>query len=372
MDAFITELMGKMTLDEKLGQLNLPPSDDIVTGQAIDSNIGAAVAAGKVGGTFNIKGAAKIAALQHIAVEKSRLGIPLIIGMDVIHGYETIFPIPLGMAATWDMAAVERSAHIGAVEASAAGVNWTFSPMVDICRDARWGRMAEGAGEDPYLGSRIAAAMVRGYQGDLKSADNIMACVKHFALYGACEAGRDYNTVDMSRLRMFNEYFAPYKAAVDAGAGSVMTSFNIVDGIPATANKWLVTDVLRDKWGFGGFVVTDYNSIREITQHGLGDTEHATAMALNAGTDMDMAANAFSKLLKKALADRLVKESEIDRAVRYILEAKYKLAYLKILTSTIISREKKPISTPKPTATRPGPPPPNRLYFSKTTAIYCL
>ena len=248
--------------------------------------------------------------------------------MDVIHGYETIFPIPLGMAATWDMAAVERSAHIGAVEASAAGVNWTFSPMVDICRDARWGRMAEGAGEDPYLGSRIAAAMVRGYQGDLKSADNIMACVKHFALYGACEAGRDYNTVDMSRLRMFNEYFAPYKAAVDAGAGSVMTSFNIVDGIPATANKWLVTDVLRDKWGFGGFVVTDYNSIREITQHGLGDTEHATAMALNAGTDMDMAANAFSKLLKKALADRLVKESEIDRAVRYILEAKYKIGLI--------------------------------------------
>lgn len=325
MDAFIDSLMSQMTLDEKIGQMNLPPSDDIVTGSPMSSNIGAAVAEGHVGGTFNIKGAAKIDALQHIAVEKSRLGIPLIIGMDVIHGYETIFPIPLGMAATWDMAAVERSAHIGAVEASAAGVNWTFSPMVDICRDARWGRMAEGAGEDPYLGSQIAAAMVRGYQGDLKSADNIMACVKHFALYGASEAGRDYNTVDMSRLRMFNEYFAPYKAAVDAGAGSVMTSFNIVDGIPATANKWLVTDVLRDKWGFGGFVVTDYNSIREITQHGLGDTEHATAMALNAGTDMDMAANAFSKLLKKALADGLVKESEIDRAVRYILEAKYKL-----------------------------------------------
>ena len=262
MDAFISGLMGKMTLDEKLGQLNLPPSDDIVTGQAIDSNIGAAVAAGKVGGTFNIKGAEKIRELQRIAVEESRLGIPLLLGMDVIHGYETVFPIPLALSCTWDMDAIERSARVAAVEASAAGVNWTFSPMVDISRDPRWGRMSEGAGEDPFLGSQIARAMVRGYQGDnLRNNDEIMACVKHFALYGASEAGRDYNTVDMSRYRMYNEYFEPYRAAVDEGAASVMTSFNLVDGIPATENKWLVDDVLSRQWNFDVFVVTYYGSI---------------------------------------------------------------------------------------------------------------
>lgn len=326
MDAFVTELMGRMTLDEKLGQLNLPPSDDIVTGNTIDSNIGAAVAAGQVGGTFNIKGAAKIRELQRIAVEQSRLGIPLLLGMDVIHGYETVFPIPLALSCSWDMDAVERSARIAAVESSAAGINWTFSPMVDISRDPRWGRMSEGSGEDPFLGSAIARAMVRGYQGDsLKNNDEILACVKHFALYGASEAGRDYNTVDMSRLRMYNEYFAPYRAAVDAGAASVMTSFNLVDGVPATANRWLIDDVLRRQWDFDGFVVTDYGSIGEIAVHGLEQLPDASVRALKAGTDMDMCSFGFIGTLRDALEKGKVSADDIDRAVRRILEAKYKL-----------------------------------------------
>ncbi len=349
MDAFITELMGKMTIDEKLGQLNLPPSDDIVTGQAIDSNIGAAVAAGKVGGTFNIKGAAKIRELQRIAVEESRLGIPLLLGMDVIHGYETVFPIPLALSCSWDMDAIERSARVAAVEASAAGVNWTFSPMVDISRDPRWGRMAEGAGEDPYLGSQIARAMVRGYQGDnLRNNDEIMACVKHFALYGASEAGRDYNTVDMSRYRMYNEYFEPYRAAVDEGAASVMTSFNLVDGIPATENKWLVDDVLRRQWNFDGFVVTDYGSIGEVAVHGLEKLPEASARALDAGTDMDMCSFGFIGTLKEGLDKGTVKMETIDRAVRRILEAKYKLGLFENpYKYNDVKREKTHIYTPE-------------------------
>ena len=349
MDAFITELMGKMTIDEKLGQLNLPPSDDIVTGQAIDSNIGAAVAAGKVGGTFNIKGAAKIRELQRIAVEESRLGIPLLLGMDVIHGYETVFPIPLALSCSWDMDAIERSARVAAVEASAAGVNWTFSPMVDISRDPRWGRMAEGAGEDPYLGSQIARAMVRGYQGDnLRNNDEIMACVKHFALYGASEAGRDYNTVDMSRYRMYNEYFEPYRAAVDEGAASVMTSFNLVDGIPATENKWLVDDVLRRQWNFDGFVVTDYGSIGEVAVHGLEKLPEASARALDAGTDMDMCSFGFIGTLTEGLDKGTVKMETIDRAVRRILEAKYKLGLFENpYKYNDVKREKTHIYTPE-------------------------
>lgn len=326
MDKFISELMSRMTLDEKLGQLNLPPSDDIVTGQTINSNIGAAVAAGQVGGTFNIKGAAKIRDLQKIAVENTRLGIPLLFGMDVIHGYETIFPIPLGLSCTWDMAAVEQSARIAAKEMSAAGVCWTFSPMVDISRDPRWGRMSEGSGEDPYLGSEVARAMVRGYQGDnLKNNDEVMACVKHFALYGASESGRDYNTVDMSRGRMYNEYFPPYKAAVDAGAGSVMSSFNLVDGIPATENKWLLDDVLRRQWDFDGFVVTDYGSIGEVAVHGLENLPDASVRSLKAGTDMDMCSFGFIGTLKQSLDEGKVAMDDIDKAVRRVLEAKYRL-----------------------------------------------
>lgn len=325
-DGFIDSLMAQMTLEEKLGQLNLPAADDIVTGEARKSNIGERVSKGQVGGVFNIKGVSKIKDLQRVAVEESRLGIPLIFGMDVIHGYETVFPIPLGMSMTWDMDEIERSARIAAKEASAAGIFWTFSPMVDIARDPRWGRMAEGSGEDPYLGAEIAKAMVRGYQGDsLKNNDEIMACVKHFALYGAPEAGRDYNTVDMSRQRMFNEYIPPYKAGADAGAGSFMTSFNTVDGIPATGNRWLLTEVLRDKWGWDGFVVTDFTAISEMIEHGMGDLKEVSALALKAGTDMDMVAEGFTGTIPQSLEEGKVTEADIDKAVRRILEAKWKL-----------------------------------------------
>ena len=327
MDSFIDELMGKMTLEEKLGQLNLPASDDIVTGQAKSSNIGKMVAEGKVGGVFNIKGVEKVRDLQRVAVEESRLGIPLIFGMDVVHGYETVFPIPFALSCSWDVASIEKSARIAAREASAAGICWTFSPMVDICRDPRWGRVSEGLGEDPFLGAAMARAMVKGYQGDntFKNNDEIMACVKHFALYGAIEAGRDYNTVDMSRQSMFNEYFPPYKAAAEAGAGSFMTSFNTVDGIPATANHWLLTDVLRGMWGWNGFVVTDYTAISEMIAHGMGDLQQVSALALKAGTDMDMVADGFNGTLAQSLEEGKVDLGEIDLAVRRVLEAKYKL-----------------------------------------------
>ena len=323
---FVAELMSKMTLDEKLGQLNLPTSGDITTGQANSSDVAKKIAEGKVGGLFNIKSVQKIREVQKIAVEKSRLKIPLLFGMDVIHGYETTFPIPLGLSCTWDMKLIERSAQIAAQEASADGINWTFSPMVDISRDPRWGRVSEGSGEDPYLGSQIAKAMVNGYQqNDLSKNNSIMACVKHFALYGAPEGGRDYNTVDMSHIRMFNDYFPPYKAAVDAGVGSVMASFNEIDGIPATGNKWLMTDVLRKQWGFKGFVVTDFTGIPEMIEHGMGDLQTVSAMSLNAGVEMDMVGEGFLGTLKKSLDEKKVTIETIDNAVKLILEAKYDL-----------------------------------------------
>ena len=326
MEQFIDNLMGKMTLQEKIGQLNLPVSGEIVTGQAKSSDVAGKIRKGQVGGLFNVKGVENIREVQKIAVEQSRLKIPLLFGMDVIHGYETVFPIPLALSCSWDMEAIKESARIAAKESSADGICWTFSPMVDICRDPRWGRMAEGGGEDPYLGSEISAAMVKGYQGDdLTDKNTIMACVKHFALYGAPEAGRDYNTVDMSHLSMFNNYFPPYKAAIDAGVGSVMTSFNVVDGIPATGNKWLMTDVLRDRWGFDGFVVTDYTAISEMIAHGMGDLQQVSAMSLSAGTDMDMVADGFLTTLEKSLKEGKVTMAEIDKACRRILEAKYKL-----------------------------------------------
>ena len=315
-----------MTLDEKIGQMNLPIGADIVTGDIMNSDIGADIAAGRVGGVFNMKGCGKIREYQRIAVENSRLGIPLIFGMDVVHGYETVFPIPLALSCSWDMDAIEESARIAASEASAAGICWTFSPMVDISREPRWGRVAEGAGEDPRLGAEIARAMVRGYQGrNMEADDEIMACVKHFALYGAPEGGRDYNTVDMSRQRMFNEYFEPYKAAAEEGAGSFMTSFNVVDGIPASGNRWLFTDVLRDLWGFDGFVVTDYAAINEMMVHGLGGPDDVSKMAVDAGVDMDMAGGSYLATLKNLVASGKVSEEQIDTAVRRILEAKYRL-----------------------------------------------
>lgn len=326
MNTFIDALMKKMTLEEKIGQLNLPGSGDIVTGQAGNSDIAKKIREGKVGGLFNIKGVDKIRAVQKIAVEESRLKIPMIFGMDVIHGYQTVFPIPIGLSCSWDMDLIQKSASIAASEASADGICWTFSPMVDIARDPRWGRIAEGSGEDPYLGAQIAKAMVKGYQGiDLTKENTIMACVKHYALYGAAEAGRDYNTVDMSRLKMFNDYLPPYKAAVDAGVGSVMASFNEVDGVPATANKFLLTDVLRKQWGFNGFVVTDYTGINEMIAHGIGDLQTVSARALMAGIDMDMVGEGFLTTLQKSLKDGKVTQQQIDFACRKILEAKYKL-----------------------------------------------
>ncbi|MBL7724491.1 MAG: beta-glucosidase BglX [Chitinophagaceae bacterium] len=326
MKTFIDALMKKMTLEEKIGQLNLPGSGDIVTGQAQSSDIAKKIKEGKVGGLFNIKSVAKIRDVQKVAVEQSRLKIPLIFGMDVIHGYETVFPIPLGLSCSWDMKLIENSARIAAVEASADGINWTFSPMVDIARDPRWGRIAEGSGEDAYLGSQIAKAMVRGYQGtDLTKNNTIMSCVKHYALYGAAEAGRDYGTTDMSHQRMYNEYFPPYKAAVDAGAGSVMASFNEIDGVPATANKWLLTDVLRKQWGFKGFLVTDYTGINEMIDHGIGDLQTVSARALMAGIDMDMVGEGILLTTQKSLKEGKVTLAQIDAACRRILEAKYKL-----------------------------------------------
>lgn len=324
--AFVDNLIAKMTLDEKIGQLNLPSSGDFTTGQAQSSDIGKKVEQGLVGGLFNIKGVDKIRDVQKVAVEKSRLKIPMIFGMDVIHGYETTFPIPLGLAASWDMNLVQRSAQIASQEATADGINWTFSPMVDISRDPRWGRVAEGSGEDPYLGSEIAKAMVYGYQGkNLADKNTMLACVKHFALYGAPEGGRDYNTVDMSHVQMYNTYFPPYKAAVDAGAGSVMASFNEVDGIPATGSKWLMTDVLRKQWDFKGFVVTDYTGINEMIDHGMGDLQQVSALAMNAGIDMDMVGEGFLKTLKQSILEGKVKEETVTEAARRILEAKYDL-----------------------------------------------
>ncbi|MFK2039586.1 beta-glucosidase BglX [Bacteroides fragilis] len=326
MDRFIDQLMKKMTLEEKIGQLNLPVTGEITTGQAKSSDVAKRIRNGEVGGLFNLKGVERIREVQRQAVEESRLGIPLLFGMDVIHGYETIFPIPLGLSCTWDMKAIEESARIAAVEASADGISWTFSPMVDVSRNPRWGRVSEGNGEDPFLGAAIARAMIRGYQGkDMSRNDEIMACVKHFALYGASEAGRDYNTVDMSRQRMFNEYMLPYQAAVEAGVGSVMASFNEVDGVPATGSKWLMTDVLRKQWGFDGFVVTDYTGINEMIDHGMGDQQTVAALALNAGVDMDMVSDAFSGTLKKSVEEGKVSAAAIDAACRRILEAKYKL-----------------------------------------------
>lgn len=330
-DRFIDNLMSKMTLHEKIGQLNLCGAGDIYTGPIVSSNIAERIRKGEVGGILSLKGVSSIRKIQEIAVKESRLGIPVIFGMDVIHGYETMFPIPLGLSCSWNMEAIEKSARVAAIEASADGICWTYSPMVDICRDARWGRMSEGSGEDVFLGSRIAEAMVRGYQGNnsFRRNDEVMACVKHFALYGAPDAGRDYNTVDMSRLRMYNEYMPPYKAAIDAGVGSVMSAFNVVDGIPATGNKWLLTELLRNEWGFDGFVVSDAGSVQEMCAHGMGDTQDVAALAVTAGLDIDLGSEAFMRTLEKSVAEGRVSEEQINKACRRILEAKYKLGLFK-------------------------------------------
>lgn len=319
-------ILAIMTLEEKIGQLNLPGAGDINTGLAANTGIVLKIREGKVGALFNIRTAEKIRATQRVAVEESRLKIPLIFAMDVIHGYKTIFPIPLGLSCTWDMDMVKQSARIAAQEATADGICWTFSPMVDICRDPRWGRIAEGVGEDPYLGSAISRAMVEGYQGnDLSVSNTMMACVKHFALYGASEAGRDYNTTDMSHLRMYNDYFPPYKAAIDAGVGSVMASFNDVDGIPATGSRWLMTEVLRNQWGFDGWVVSDYTGVNEMIEHGMGDLQAVTSLALKAGIDMDMVGEGFLTTIQKSIEEGKLTEEQVSQACKRILMAKYQL-----------------------------------------------
>jgi beta-glucosidase len=326
MNDFVNNLMSKMTLDEKIGQLNLVTPGGAVTGAVVSKGVDDKIRQGMVGGLFGITGPDKVRQAQDIAVKNSRLHIPLIFGLDVIHGHRTIFPIPLGVSCSWDTVMIEKSARVAAREASADGLAWVFSPMVDIARDPRWGRVSEGSGEDPYLGSRIAAAMVRGYQGkDLRNAETVMACVKHFALYGGAEAGREYNTVDMSRIKMYQYYLPPYKAAIDAGSGSIMSSFNEIDGIPSTGNRWLLTDLLRNQWKFNGLVVSDYTSLNEMEAHGMGDLSTVSALALHAGLDMDMVGEGFLTTLKKSLQEGKITQKEIDQACRRILEAKYKL-----------------------------------------------
>ena len=327
MNTFINELMSEMTLQEKIGQLNLvTPGGGILTGSVVSTDVEEKIKNGQVGGIFGIYGPEKVKQAQALAVEESRLGIPMLFGSDVIHGYKTTFPIPLGLSCSWDMELIKKTAQVAAKEATADGIFWNFSPMVDIARDPRWGRIAEGAGEDPFLGSAVAKAMVEGYQGnDLDDPTTMMATVKHMALYGASEAGRDYNTVDMSKLRMFNDYLPPYQAAVNAGVGCVMSSFNDVDGVPASGNKWLLTELLREQWGFDGFVVSDYTSINEMIAHGMGDLQAVSALALNAGLDMDMVGEGFLTTLEKSLEEGKVAEQQINQACRRVLEAKYKL-----------------------------------------------
>ncbi|WPU93040.1 beta-glucosidase BglX [Mucilaginibacter sabulilitoris] len=349
MNVFVNGLMGKMTIDEKIGHLNLVTIGAATTGSVVNKGVEDKIKKGAIGGVFGIWGADHVKEVQDLAVKGSRLHIPLIFGLDVIHGHRTIFPIPLGLSASWDMGLIKRSAQIAAKEATAEGLNWVYSPMVDIARDARWGRISEGSGEDPWYGGQVAKAMVQGYQGSsMKNADAVMACVKHFALYGGAEAGREYNTVDMSRIRMYQDYLPPYRAAVDAGAGSFMSSFNTIDGVPATGNQWLLTDVLRKQWGFKGFVVSDYTAVNEMEAHGLGDLQAVSALALKAGLDMDMVGEGFLTTLKKSLAEGKVTKLEIDLACRRVLEAKYKLGLFDNPYKSIdASRESKDVLTPE-------------------------
>lgn len=323
-------LMARMTAAEKIGQLNLvTPGNMTNTGPVATRDVEEKIAAGCVGGMFGVYGPERVRRLQDIAVNDSRLKIPLIFGLDVIHGHRTVFPIPLALSCSWDTKMITESARIAAAEATADGLNWVFSPMVDICRDPRWGRIAEGAGEDPFLGGLVAAAMVRGYQGkDLAQDDTVLACVKHMALYGAAEAGRDYNTVDMSRIRMFEDYLPPFLAAVKAGVGSVMAAFNEVDGIPATGNKWLLDTLLRGRWGFNGLTVSDYTGINEMICHGLGDLQTVSALALDATVDMDMVGEGYVSTLQRALDEGRVSMKQIDAACARVLTAKARLGLL--------------------------------------------
>ena len=328
MDKYIDDLMDRMTLRQKLGQLNLHSSSGFVSGAKLndkDANV-QAVRDGQLGGIFGSQDVQALRQLQELALQ-SGAGIPLVTGMDVIHGFQTVFPIPLGLSTSWNMDAIEKTARIAATEASALGINWVFSPMVDICRDARWGRIAEGGGEDPFLGGEIAKAYVRGYQGTDGVYDDhdVMVCVKHYALYGAAEAGRDYNSVFLSRQEALNGFMRPYQQAAYAGAGSYMSSFNEFEGIPASMNGYLMNALLRDTWGFDGFIVSDYTAVSEQIAHGIGDLQEVSARSLQAGLDMDMNADGFVGTLEKSLQEGRVSQADIDRACRRILEAKYKL-----------------------------------------------
>lgn len=326
-DRKVDSVLSLMTLDEKIGQLTLYTSGWDVTGPTMNDNYLEDIRQGKCGNVFNAHTASYTRKLQKIAVEETRLGIPLLFGYDVIHGHKTIFPIPLAEACSWDTALIKKSAYLSVKEAAASGLHWTFNPMVDIARDPRWGRVAEGSGEDPYLGSAIARAKVQGYQGeDLSDPYTVLACVKHFAAYGAAQAGRDYHTVDMSERLLRDVYLPPYKAAIDAGAATVMTSFNEWDGIPATGNRKLLTEILREEWKFDGFVVTDYTSINEMVAHGYAaDLPHSAVLAFNAGVDMDMQGGVYQNHLAQAMSDKKISEQEIDRSVRRVLKAKFLL-----------------------------------------------
>lgn len=323
----VNALLAQMTLDEKIGQLTLYTTDWGSTGPTIREGYKNDIRSGACGNLFNSHTTLFVRELQKVAVEETRLKIPLLFGFDVIHGYKTIFPIPLGEAASWDLAAIEKSARVASTEATAAGLNWTFAPMVDISRDPRWGRVMEGGGEDPYLGSRIAEARVRGIQGKkIGDTDAMLACVKHFAAYGAPIAGRDYNTVDMSERYFRNFYLPPYEAAVRAGATTVMTSFNDYDGIPASGNKFLLDQILRKEWGFEGFVVTDYTSINEMVYHGVvANEKEAGELALQAGVDMDMQGAVYQRFLKQSLQEGKVTQAQIDESVRRVLRLKFEL-----------------------------------------------
>lgn len=319
--------MKEMTLEEKIGQLTLYTSDMDHTGPFVRDHYIEDIKAGRVGAIFNAYTADYTRELQRMAVEETRLGIPMLFGYDVIHGHRTIFPIPLGETATWDMEAIQESARIAALEATAEGLHWTFSPMIDVTRDPRWGRVAESSGEDPFLTAQVARAKVRGYQGDnLKDLHTMLATAKHFAAYGAPQAGRDYHTVDISEITLRNKFLPPFKATVEEDIATFMTAFNDLFGVPATGSEYLLTQILRDEWGFEGFVVTDYTSINEMVPHGFArDEKHAGELAINAGVDMDMQGAVFNDYLAELVDEGKVSEKTIDKAVRRILTMKYKL-----------------------------------------------
>ncbi len=327
----VDSVLKLMTLEEKIGQMTQFSANWSITGPVMSDDFQPYLEKGLIGSIFNATSVEGIRRMQQIAVEKTRLGIPILFGQDVIHGYKTIFPIPLAEACSWDLEMMQRTAEIAAIEAASDGINWTFAPMVDIARDARWGRVMEGAGEDPYLGSKVAEARVIGFQGgrdvnSLNKLTSLLATGKHLAAYGAAESGRDYNTAELSEHTLRNVYLPPYQAAKEAGVGTFMAAFNEINGVPATADRWLMTEVLRNEWGFNGFVVTDYTGTNELVPHGVAkDEKHAAELAVNAGIDMDMTGASFIKYLAESVEEGKVSEKRIDLAVRHILEMKFLL-----------------------------------------------